>query len=967
MVRVMFLRSCLLALLALAPVFAAAEPAWLSRAWQTEDGLLNNDVTSINQAPDGAMLIATQRGLSRFDSFRWREVPTDVPGHSGQSVTGVFSAHDATLWLVTRSVVVARRPGQPQRVLEMPHVDVGGGPVTAFFEQPKGVVWLAFDSGRLHRIEGDRIEQAPVAPGLPSTFATAATVDAEGGIWAAGSGVLAHWGHGRFESVAKLPAGKTVICPASAGGLWIGTGRKLLRYTPSDGVAEAGELSAGVPGVRVTALLEDRAGHLWVGTTLGGLQQWSGSSFRPMPVSKDVWWLSEDHEGNIWAATNGAGACRLRPRVLTPLDEPGAPAQQTARDLCRDAHGNIWVATSSGRLFVRRDGGWRELLPDKDWPAASAASVAAAPNGDVWIATGRGDLVRWDGTAFTRESLPPDPKKAAIITMLVSREGELWIARGYSVFRGRPGKWREFGVAYGAVASLAQDSAGRVWAGTFTGALLRADGAGLVREVETELNTHGGGLRALLATADGALWIATEGGGIARLANGHCSAVTTAQGLPHDAVSQLALDSRNRLWAATDLGIFMVPLDGLTSVMEGYSPAVHATSFSQSEGIRGLQAAGGSSLVAPDGRLWFSTRSGIVIADPGMVGRNQTPPPVAIETMRVNGMPVTDAARIGPGVKQVQFELSAFSFTAPEHVRLFHRLEGLDSEWMATTTDRVASYTHLAPGDYTLRVRAENNDGLISRRDATLAFTVRPFVWETTWFRTALGGLALLAAIGTMYVAGERRLRRQAEAHRREQEIERERTRIARDIHDQLGANLTQISLISDLAQATGEPSAHLPKLANTARQAIASLDEIVWAVNPRHDNFASLLEYLAQQATELLQPAGIRCRLEFPRSPASRHLPADFRHHLFLIVREALNNAVKYSSATEIRIQVESNDSLQVTISDDGHGFSESAVQGEHNGLANMRERARDLGGDCHITSAPSSGTVVQIHVPWP
>jgi signal transduction histidine kinase len=313
----------------------------------------------------------------------------------------------------------------------------------------------------------------------------------------------------------------------------------------------------------------------------------------------------------------------------------------------------------------------------------------------------------------------------------------------------------------------------------------------------------------------------------------------------------------------------------------------------------------------------------------------------------------------------VEFELSALSYVAPEHVRLFHRLDGLDPDWITTPPERTASYAHLAPGNYTLRVRAENNDGVPSRRDAVLAFSVRPFVWQRTWFRGGLFAIALAAAAWMAHSAAERRARRQAEALRRETAIERERTRIARDMHDQLGASLTRISLLSDLAQSENH-SPHLPQLSATAHEAVTALDEIVWAVNPRHDTFASLLEYIGQHTTELLQAAGIRCRLEFPERTEPRPLAADFRHHLFLIVREAVNNAAKHARAKQVTLTIEPRENeLHVRIVDDGVGFSANGATGH--GLTNMRERAADLGGTCEITSAPGTGTKIQVRLPWP
>lgn len=963
----------LLISLCLALPLAAADTAWLSRAWQTEDGLLNNDVTAITQAGDGAMLIATQRGLSRFDGLRLREVPTAVLGHSGRSVTGVLSAHDGTLWMVTRTVVVAQRPGMPQVVLEMPKVDAGSGHITAFFQQPDGVIWLAFEGGRLHRIEKGRIEQAAVAPGLSAAFASCAAMDRDGQVWAAGSEKLARWSEGRFTPVATLPQGKVVMAASREGGLWIGAGRKLLRHTEAAGIVELSALAGDVSGARINCLHEDSSGHLWLGTTRSGLLEWNGTRLGPTPVTHDVWWLCEDRESSIWAATAGGGACRVRPRVLTLLDEPGSPGSLLARDLCLDAKGNLWIATTDGKLFVRRAGGWKELASKKDWPGPGAACVAAVPAGDVWIATSQGDLVRWDGSTFTPAPLPPDPQRASIMAMLVTREGELWVSRGFSLLHGEPGQWREIGVRDGRVVSLAQDAAGRLWAGSIDGALLQIENETLVRVAEQDLHTQGGGIRALLPTRDGALWIASEGGGIARLLNGRCRSITTAHGLPHNAISQLALDQKDRLWACSDFGVFMVPLSELRAVADEQASRLHASQFGRNEGVSGLQAAKGSAVAAADGTICFSTNNGIVLIDSTRVGTNTIPPSATIETMTVNDEePIcgelnlweNKSITLAPGVNSLAFEFGASSFIAPENVRLRYQLTGFDKEPRLADADRRVVYGHLPPGDYTFSVRAANNDGLWGTHDTVLNLRVTPFYYETAWFRA----LVLLAAISLIilisYRVARARYRRRTEALRREAAVQAERTRIARDMHDQVGASLTQISLLSDIALAQGSDNPQLNRLAETAREAVTALDEIVWAVDPKQDRFDSLLEYLAPQITDLAQAANLRCRLDFPTHAGDHHLPATFRHHLFLIIREAVNNTIKHARATELKLRVTPTAThLTIEITDNGTGFDATTTTG--NGLTNMRTRTQELHGTLYIET--TTGTRITVTVPWP
>jgi signal transduction histidine kinase len=216
-----------------------------------------------------------------------------------------------------------------------------------------------------------------------------------------------------------------------------------------------------------------------------------------------------------------------------------------------------------------------------------------------------------------------------------------------------------------------------------------------------------------------------------------------------------------------------------------------------------------------------------------------------------------------------------------------------------------------------------------------------------------------------------RRLRRQVEQLERQTMLHKERARIAKDIHDDLGANLTQITLLSELARqdmsAPEKAGGHVDKISSTARQVMKSLDEIVWAVNPRNDTLPHLVDYLGQFTLDFLRAPGIRCRLDLPEHPPALNVSADIRHNLFLAVKEALNNIVKHAGAKEVRLGVDvSNGKLRVVVRDDGHGFEQSPDNAWADGLRNMRQRMGEIGGDCAIESHAGQGTTITFDVPW-
>jgi signal transduction histidine kinase len=252
-----------------------------------------------------------------------------------------------------------------------------------------------------------------------------------------------------------------------------------------------------------------------------------------------------------------------------------------------------------------------------------------------------------------------------------------------------------------------------------------------------------------------------------------------------------------------------------------------------------------------------------------------------------------------------------------------------------------------------------------------LRLAVTPFFWQRLWFRISALALFTLAVVATVRIISFRRLHRRLAILEQQEALHRERARIAKDIHDDVGANLTQIALLGELAQQDrSEPdkaAERMGKISGTARIAIKSLDEIVWAVNPRNDTLAHLIDYAGQFAVDFLRAAGIRCRLDLPEQPPLRELSTDLRHNLFLVIKEALNNVAKHARASEVWLRASvTPESLEVVIEDNGCGFNKVADDSLSDGLRNMRQRMEDIGGECRIESTPGSGTKVLVHLPW-
>jgi signal transduction histidine kinase len=254
----------------------------------------------------------------------------------------------------------------------------------------------------------------------------------------------------------------------------------------------------------------------------------------------------------------------------------------------------------------------------------------------------------------------------------------------------------------------------------------------------------------------------------------------------------------------------------------------------------------------------------------------------------------------------------------------------------------------------------------------SVAVEVAPFYWQTNLFRGSVLGAFTLAVIAIVRYVSFRRLHRRLRVLEQQAALQKERARIAKDIHDDLGGDLTQIAFLGELAQqdrSDPEKAAErVARISTTARQAVRSLDEIVWAVNPRNDTLAHLIEYSGQFALDYLRTAGIRCRLDFPEQSPPHELSTDLRHNLFLAIKEALHNIVKHAGAKEVWLRASfNNGGLDMSVEDNGCGFEVAPDNALADGLRNMRQRLADIGGECRIESQPGAGTKVKLHLPWP
>ena len=965
-------------------LLGATNSAWFARVWQSEEGLPENNVTGLTQTADGYLWISSHNGLVRFDGMQFERIPLPLAaGRNQPLIRALLLGRRGQVWLALEGGMAVRVAfGETNAFASFK--GLSSFRPLALAQGADGAVWVGYTDGSACRIADGVVTRFTARDGLSGTGACWVTSDSNGQVWFAKAGRIGVFRDGRFTTLFTLPEKTVRLAAGRTGGLWICAGRRLLKYDAGSDPQELGELPAEGAEVDPTVLFEARGGALWIGTSSKGLFRFDGATCVRVPTSHgDIESLTDDREGNVWVGTGGGGLNRLRRRVLELQGTEAGLPFETVQSVCEDASGTLWATTQNGGLARQVNGAWKTFSTAEGWSGARASCVASDSAGAVWIGTYRGGLARWEKGALSMITRTNGLAGNTVRALMPDRAGNLWIglesttclqklAGGQLHTYTQPARSR-------VIRAMAEDSAGTIWLGTSDGYLLRVSQDTLIDETPHTLPVPKP-IRCLYATPDGSLWIGYAMSGLGRLRNGRFRQIGPEQGL-HDAyICAMANDNEGAMWFAGDHGIFQVRQRELEAVAEGRANRLLSILYGRDEALPSLQASYGNRPTAArsrDGRIFFPMRTGLAVVHPDRVQPNRIPPSVLVAGLVVDGRPMDlrssePVLRVAPGHRRLEVQYTALTFVAPENAHFQHRLEGWDDAWIDTGGKRSVSYSRLPAGRYVFRVTACNNAGVWNENGAALSFVVAPFVWQTWWFRLGTGTALVGGLVWGIRLHERRKLRVKLEGLERRHAVERERARIARDIHDELGAGLTQIGLLADLGLSqtadAEQQQTSFSKIGSRARMAASALDEIVWASNPRNDNLPRLADYLCQLADDGCESSPVRCRKEVPLGLPAVPVGAELRHQLALTVKEALTNALKHSGARTVRLRLTWNPpELLISVEDDGTGFEPRADSARGNGLRNQAARMQEIGGTVEVKSAPGQGTQVTLRVSLP
>jgi ligand-binding sensor domain-containing protein/signal transduction histidine kinase len=976
------------------PAARATIGSFIVDTWDTDDGLPQNSVTAITQTRDGYLWFGTLNGLVRFDGIRFTILDeSNTPElHSSRIVT-LFEDSQGRLWIGTETGGIAQlhhgnltSTGIGQYAFE--------SRLAAAAESPDGAVWLYTADGQVWRYASERFTSFLFAAGQAGS-SRSLIAEPSGPLWIGTQTRLAALSPTLTSGSLELPVEQEVplghldqLLASRRHGHWRLADGRIQQWIDNTLHRDFGPYPWG--DAPVSAACEDRDGNLVVGTRGQGVFWFDSHGAATIlstraGLSHDiVLSVASDHENNLWVGTQGGGLNRVKRQMFAVLEASrGYSVQSTAED----PNGALWIAFQGQGVAHYHDGVTRFFGPPQGLTHLHVGSVFVDRQHQVWAGTLGAGLFQLHGTRFQpapgTERLHP-----TIFAIHEDQHGHLWVGTEGGLAQLKDQAWKvyttEDGLSADVIRAIAEDPAGPLWIGTVGGGLNR-----LAHGQFTSFHKQDGlpseDVSALYLDSDGVLWIGTFGSGLARLEAGQWTHYTTRDGLLSNSIGPIIEDDAQHLWISSTAGLMRIPKLALNQFARGQSSFLPCRVYGRPEGLPTRECTLGfqpGATRTADGRLWFPTVKGLVSVHPEQLRFNPHPPPVVIQSVLIDGepvetnplVPIRDRPITLPAQRErLEIHFAGLNLGAPDRARFLYRLDGHERDWIEAGSTRSARYSRLPPGRYHFHVKAANEDDVWNDTGSSIAVIVLPPIYRTWWFLSSAAILVFATVALIVYYLSTQRLQRQLTHLRHAETLEKERARIAADLHDQLGASLTQVALLSELVETDktfpDEVESHARQISQTARDTTRVLDEIVWAVNPSNDTLESLVSYTVKHAQEYLAVANLRLRLDLPDSLPPVSLLPEVRHNVYLAFKEAVTNIVRHANAMIVQIRIQLlPQAFQLEIQDDGRGLThlDPVTAQARNGLRNMRKRLSSVDGSCTIEPAPHGGTVVRIIAPF-
>lgn len=947
-----------------------------------EQGLTDNSINCFYQDSYGVMWLATNYGLNSYDGSVVKNYHASTSGLSSETVNDIKEDDTRTLWMATgkglsaynlvrktfrsylfeqagdvlnrfyslaiqgNTIFLATETGllsfdkNTGRFAHYKNPDAGGNRITKVYSDSKKRIWLCTYNGVWLFDAATKQFTAYDSPANDAAFdglVTDIIEDHEGQLW------FGNWTNGLKKLLPETRMVYSFRNFASANGnitslafqrntdgsysLWQGSmvGRPILAEQRFEYLT-TGNNAQPVTGNRVYC---DRDNRLWISTGEGvKIYDPSRQYFRTSILSSFVPLTSQGIalfplEKGLLMGGEGGSSLQLFTDSLRLIKNLASVAGSAAvMGIQRDAAGNYWLCTSNGLLVLdaQLSHPKRFVQNEKEpfsLPRNFLSNTLFRKNGEAWILPWRKGV--WTANLQTGK-----------FERVLMKNGDTLLPNAN-------------------LSKAIEDELGNIWITDYTGGLFQYNPqTGVLNNMIKDVRLSNEWL------VNGMVWTASADRIFA--ADIHTASLRSwpmpegKNKYEYDCIP----DGRGCLWVATKTGLlaFNMQTGQFKSFTEGDGLYRNNMEVSMAQLSNGNIVMGGST---------YAT-----VFNPAIADRPVKPAPLLFTGLQVDGEEKiinAEKLRLAWNERNITFNWALLNYANAAGNTYYYMLDGINNNWQTAGNHGRVSFNSLAPGRYTFHYRAASPDGVMSETQ-TIHIVVYPPFWKTTWFIIlSIAVISLLFFMVVKYIT-QRNLKEKLLKLEKEQAVEKERNRISRDMHDELGSGLTKIAILSEVVKTQPDQSAKsIDKISETARSLVDNLDEMVWALNPQNDSLDKLLAYIAEYAHQFLDGTGIDLSVHLPEAMLPVHIGEEKRRNIFMAVKEFLNNSVKHSAAKHIALTAtQSANAFSIIIKDDGRGADISRIPGMGNGLVNMRQRIEDVGGTALLWSEPGRGMQLSI-----
>lgn len=997
------------------------------------NSLSASTIWSVYEDRLGVIWIGTlAAGLNKFDPktekfTHYKYAPNNPNGLSDNRVRAIFEDKNGNLWIGTRDKGLNRFDREEDKFVHYKHnindsKSISDNHIRTIVEDGSGFLWIGTYAGGLNKFNPTtgtftHFKHNPKdLTSIGHNHIESLYFDRSGVLW------IGTYGSG----LNKLAASSTSPTVNSVDG----QPEKFIKYKHNP------QNPKSISNDFIEVIYEDHTGDLWIGSNAGGLNKFDRQSenfyhYRykqndPTSISYDnVEAIYEDWSGNLWIGTWGGGVDKLNLKAEKFVhyrnnpNDPNSLGHNYVRSIREDPFGAIWVGTSGGGIvrINRQEEVFSHFTHDPDIPNSLSSNDVRAicidRSNNLWVGTYGGGLNRLLLDYSTSVGLnsskrsglerklefqhyksdPKNPDSLSdnfIWSIYEDKAGTLWIGTNKGLHRldvqrkvfenylNAPDDPNS--LSHNIVRSIYEDRSGVLWIGTYGGLnKFNRVSKSFTRYKHDPSNPNSlsnNGIMAIFEDEAGVLWLGTLGGGLNKFdrRKEQFTHYLESDGLPNAFVHAIQGDNNGNLWLSTNKGLSK--FDPRTEKFRNYDVR---------DGLQSNEFNAGASFKGRSGELFFGGINGLNIFHPENIEDNPYVPPIVLTAFKV----FNRDARFDRALSKIQeiqlsyedrffsFEFAALDFTNSAKNQYAFMMEGFDSNWIYSGTRRYASYTNLDPGDYVFRVKGSNNDGIWNEEGISVNIKIIPPFWHTWWFRI----LSLLTTVGIFLFIIQRRFSNLRKAKIVQEKFskrliemqEKERKRIASELHDSLGQNLlimkNSIEQYVNAHSNENEALDDLNELSTIATQSINEVREISYDLHPHLLDRLGLTKAIESMMKKLSQSTHIKFSFEIDGINELLSKKKDI--HIYRIIQEGVNNLVKHAHASEAKIHVKKkNNFLNIQIKDNGKGFDFRSYMSIHSqnqgfGITGISERVKILNGEFSVDSSFKSGTTLDIKIP--